>query len=324
MLALVARLLRQPHGRHVAVLLGAVVTCVVLGGVAFSATDHVPVTTGLYWAVTTATTVGYGDVTPHNPSSRIIATVVMLTTIPMLGAAFALFAGSVTISRLSQLMHMEGARMAGDGFRLVVGMHPSTPGLLEELAVARQEVVLVADVDPSKLPREVRLVRGDPTDPNTLRSAEPERAAHALVACSDDGDVLVVAVMLRELAPELPLSALAASRPVVNALRDLGVKQVVSGERLISHVLAKSLEAPHAGDLLLSLLDSERHRILEEPVGASEAGKPLSSVRGERAELLLGVVAGGRVSLGIGEDPVLSAGDTLLFGVPENAGGSRR
>lgn len=153
MLALLARLLRQPHGRHVAVLLGVVVVCVIAGGIAFSATDHVPVTTGLYWAVTTATTVGYGDVTPHNGSSRIIATAVMLTTIPMLGAVFALFAGAVTISRLSQLLHIGGARMAGDGFRLVVGLHPSTIGLLEELSTAGQEVVLVADVDPSKLPR---------------------------------------------------------------------------------------------------------------------------------------------------------------------------
>jgi len=39
---------------------------------------------GLWWAVQTVTTVGYGDVTPENPIGRTIATVVMLTGIGFL------------------------------------------------------------------------------------------------------------------------------------------------------------------------------------------------------------------------------------------------
>jgi voltage-gated potassium channel len=39
---------------------------------------------GLWWAVQTVTTVGYGDVTPANPVGRIIAAVVMLTGIGFL------------------------------------------------------------------------------------------------------------------------------------------------------------------------------------------------------------------------------------------------
>ena len=36
---------------------------------------------GLWWAVQTVTTVGYGDITPKNPEGRAIATVVMVTGI---------------------------------------------------------------------------------------------------------------------------------------------------------------------------------------------------------------------------------------------------
>jgi hypothetical protein len=43
--------------------------------------------------VTTATTVGYGDVTPRNTAGGVIATGVMLTTIPIVPAVFALVAG---------------------------------------------------------------------------------------------------------------------------------------------------------------------------------------------------------------------------------------
>lgn len=319
MLTLLARLLRQPHGKHVAILLAAVVAFVIGGGAAFAATSHVALTTGLYWAVTTATTVGYGDVTPHNPSSRLIAVLVMVTTIPMLGAAFALFTGSITITRIGRLLRMEGARMVGPGFTLVLGMHAATPQLLEELARAKADVVLVADVDPERLPHRVKLVRGDPTDAHFVKEAEPEKAEHALIAADSDGDALVMAVMLRELAPQLPVFALATSPPVVNAMKDLGVRQVVSGERLVSHVLAKSLESPHAGDLLLTLINTERHRLLEEPVDSASRGKALSQVRGQRSELLLGAVCQGRITLGIGEDPTLQDGDTLLFVVVHEA-----
>lgn len=74
--------------RHWA-LLAAAAACFTAGGWAYSLTQHLPFTTGLYWAVETATTVGYGDVTPHNPAGRVVSLAVMLTTIPLLAALFA-------------------------------------------------------------------------------------------------------------------------------------------------------------------------------------------------------------------------------------------
>jgi hypothetical protein len=84
-----ARLLRQDDGlvlfllsllqrvrRHqIYNLLGLAGVAIVAGGLAFAAVERVSVGTGLYWAVTTASTVGYGDVTPHDPKGRVIAAV---------------------------------------------------------------------------------------------------------------------------------------------------------------------------------------------------------------------------------------------------------
>ena len=178
MLALLVRLVGARHSRHVVALLGLAVACVVAGGALFAATQHLPFTTGLYWAITTATTVGYGDVTPHNPAGRLIASAVMLTTIPLLAAVFALVTGAAAAAGVRRVLALVREFPAGT-YRIVIGMHPAVPAILEELVRAGDAVVLVADVDPDTVPDRVHLIRRDPTQPGALRGPARRRAARA-------------------------------------------------------------------------------------------------------------------------------------------------
>jgi voltage-gated potassium channel Kch len=75
----------------------------VVGAFWFAAAEHISVATGLYWSVTTATTVGYGDVTPHTHTGRLIAVLVMLTVIPLFAATFSLLTTSLTTMHVSKL-----------------------------------------------------------------------------------------------------------------------------------------------------------------------------------------------------------------------------
>jgi voltage-gated potassium channel len=311
-IALLFRVLGPHHRKHIAILLAAAAGCVLIGGAAFAATQSLPFTSGLYWAITTATTVGYGDVIPHNGAGRVIASLVMLTTIPLLASVFALATGQAAANGIRRILAMR-SHFPDGAYRLVIGMNQIVPAILDELVKAGVSVVLVADVDPITLPPEVHLIRGDPTEEATIRLAKPAGAEQALITGQSDGDVLVSAVLVRKQAPDLMTAALVTSPPVREALADLGIQQTMSVTGLVASTLAKSLETPHAADMVAQLVESDSHKLSEVEAGPDAVGKPLSAIRDERTGLVLGLVHNGRFTLGLADDPVVQAGDYLLL-----------
>lgn len=84
-----AKFLREPPSVRAAASTIVVLTAsvVVIGGVLMRIFDHSEfsnVWVGMWWALQTATTVGYGDVTPAHVSGRVIAAFVMLEGIAFL------------------------------------------------------------------------------------------------------------------------------------------------------------------------------------------------------------------------------------------------
>jgi voltage-gated potassium channel len=84
-----ARFMREPPSVRTAagVIVTATAVVVVAGGILMRLLDHgeySDIWVGMWWALQTVTTVGYGDVTPKERSGRIIATFVMLQGIAFL------------------------------------------------------------------------------------------------------------------------------------------------------------------------------------------------------------------------------------------------
>ncbi len=280
--------------RHqIYLLLGLAAAAILGGGLAFAATQHVSLGTGLYWSVTTATTVGYGDVTPHNSTGRIITVAVILTAIPLFAGVFATVTATVTSLRLRNILLGLERRVPDQAFVAIYGDHAIIPSVARELLDGGLRVLVVADdIDQDAFPEGTHIVSGDPTSEDVIRRSAPERALRALVAMTNEGDALVTTVLLRHAAPGLAVTAVVHSAHVARALEDLGVDQALSAEELLGHLVAKSLEAPHAADLMRTMVDSERYRLLEIDLPPELVGITLSGVRARRSELVLAVVRG--------------------------------
>ena len=84
-----SRFLREPPSVRTAarVIVTATAVVVVGGGVLMRVLDHAEysnIWVGMWWALQTVTTVGYGDVTPRHTSGRLVAVLVMLEGIAFL------------------------------------------------------------------------------------------------------------------------------------------------------------------------------------------------------------------------------------------------
>jgi voltage-gated potassium channel len=109
----VERFLREPPSiRNAAGLIVVVTAAVVVGaGVLITVIDseeYPNLETGLWWALQTVTTVGYGDVAPSQLSGRIVGAVVMLEGIAFIAIVTALIT-STFVARATR--ESEAARM---------------------------------------------------------------------------------------------------------------------------------------------------------------------------------------------------------------------
>jgi voltage-gated potassium channel len=308
---LIARFARRMSRFKELALLATAVGILVIGAALFSLTQHMSIGISLYWAITTATTVGYGDVLPHNTVGRIIASCVMLTTIPLVGAVFALAAGASVAGHIRRFLEMED-RLPEGPHTAVYGSHPTVTRVLAELVRSGNPVVLVAETKPPALSDKVYFLAGDPTDDALIRRSQPAKADRILIACENDADTLVIAVSIHSLAPQAEVYVLTQSARVASALNDLGVKHTLASDELIGHTLAKSLETPQAGNVLLAMLDTTSYRMIEIAVDPSAVSHPLSAARGRSDALVLGFCRDGKIELGVSDDPILTADDRLI------------
>lgn len=89
-----SKLLRKPPSVRLAagVIVTATALAVVGAGILMRVLDHTEygsIWVGMWWAIQTVTTVGYGDVTPHKEIGRIVASFVMLEGIAFLAVVTA-------------------------------------------------------------------------------------------------------------------------------------------------------------------------------------------------------------------------------------------
>lgn len=317
MFALFARLLQTITRRTEVYITFSAVVCILIGAALFAHFEHHTFFQSLYWAIVTAATVGYGDIAPHTNAGRAIAIGVIMTCVPLFGALFAILSVRIAEAKIRRLVGMEHVGMRRNHV-IVLGNADETFTVIGALKGSSSHIVLVAeDVEPAAIPTDVSYIKGDPRDPNVLDKARPKYAKHAVITGERDGEILEIAIALREVAKELPVTVSTRSALASRALHSLGITRTLVWKELLGHTLAKSLQAPHAGGLLLQMVNSDEFIIEEVSVTPEMVGQSFWAVRSAHANYVLGLAQHEEVMLGIRRNPIIENGATLLILKPK-------
>lgn len=228
--------------RYLVVLAGVVIAYSVLFHVlcAFEGQSH-PWWAGIYWSISTMTTLGLGDVVFTGFAGQIFTVIVVVTGIlfllvllPLVLMQFAPWLEARGAARIRRQLPRDTA-----GHVVLTQLDPVTESLIARLEQYRQAYVLVvADVDEALrlADRGFEVMAGELDHPETYRAARLERAA-LLAATGNDVRNTNAVFTARSVAPEVPIAATVEQMPAVEVLELAGSNHVLQ----LHHVLARAL-----------------------------------------------------------------------------------
>jgi voltage-gated potassium channel len=242
---------------------------------------------GIWWALVTITTVGFGDTYPITPVGRGVGAVLMVAGIFTL----ALFAGIVGHTLLNSVMSIreEQFRMSTYANHLVIcGFTPGQEMLLDRLAAEldldHAMVVLFADQErPQEIPPDFTWVKGDPTKDSELGKIRLTHAKAVVVVGnrqlapgqSDANTILTLFTIRRwmehradALKRKEPLYVVAEVLDAENVQHALtaGADEVIESTRVGYSLLAHAVTMPGTAHILSEVAEAGGNSLFIEPL----------------------------------------------------------
>ena len=211
---------------------------------------------GIYMAVITLTTVGYGEVQPLDESGRAFTIVYTIAGIGVLfyvasGIVEEVVAGSIAEALGTQRLSRRTGRMRDHV--IVCGQG----------RVGREVVRLLRDIDMHVLAidqAEERLdfaqslgavpLLGDATEQEVLKRAHIERARALVAAADTDAVNTYIVLTARTVNPDIPIVARAASDEAVSRLNAAGANRVISPYQIAGRRMAVAATDPEVLDFI--------------------------------------------------------------------------
>jgi len=260
----------------------------------------------LYWSIVTLATVGYGDITPHTVGGRLVAMILIFTSVGIVA-----FFTSILISAFNEKMpELRENKMYAelDGYKrfiIICGFGRVGQEIAGHLAKDGVKFIII-DKDERNIKMARRLkylaILNDASRNDVLISAGINRGASAVLCITGD-DVINVYITLtsRYLNKDLYIISRANRHGNVDKLYQAGADNVILPFEVAGLLAAEYLGQPVAFEAIFGIL-REQSDIVMETVLVSEHS-PLDNQKIEQLDLrqrkltLLGVISDNKIHL---------------------------
>ena len=285
----------------------------------FSHYEKISFFKAFYWAVTTASTVGYGDVVPTNNIGRVIAMGLMLIGIGMLGVFLATLSSIMFEFRLGRIFGTMESHFV-EKHVVILGYSNLIRQSLDEILEEKDNITLVADIEksPSNALNFV-FIKGDITEGKNIEKAKIDKAKLCIISDDDDSKTLISAITVRTKYKDIYIIALVVKKETAKALKEIGVNEVFATGSFSSRLLVKSVKIRGASNFFSQLMNEDfEEGLIEKNIPSGIIGKSfhdaLLFVKETTDELFVGVKRDGKMIVNPdGKTFILDKNDMMLL-----------
>lgn len=269
---------KTTHLRAIVMIMLAVILFSAFGGYYFENEIH-SLFEGIYWAVVTIATVGYGDISPVTVPGRIVSIVLIFSGMVLL----ALFSGTIS-SILVEKRIREGQGLSSVNYKkhiIIAGWNWNAENLLEILFnnLVDTDIVMVNDLKPEdatvildKFKKyDLRFVRGDFTNLQVLERAGVNDCRYVMILPdsssglrqSIDEKTIFAVMTIKAVSEKIKVYAQLLDQDKVAYLERAKADGYFLSDKHMPYFMAANILAPGLNDVLDSLLNYENENLLQ-------------------------------------------------------------
>lgn len=215
---------------------------------------------GIYWALVTISTVGYGDITPQTTEGRLITLVLIICGIGVIS-----FTTSVIVTAFNEKMNeMRDHRVFAElekhkGNQIIICGFGRVGQVVAERLFQERDHFVVIDSNHENVERAKRLgylvIQGNAEDSDLLEQAGIREKARQIL-CLTDSDVINVYITLtaRYLNPEIEIISRANREHTVKKLYQAGANHTVAPFEVVGMIAGEYIGQPVAFEALHGVL----------------------------------------------------------------------
>ncbi|WP_138090727.1 potassium channel family protein [Halalkalibacterium halodurans] len=238
---------------------------------------------GIWWAIVTISTVGYGDFVPYTLIGRLLGIVLIMSGVGFMTFYVTTLAATTIKSRNA---YLEGKlHMTDKDHHIIIGWNERSRHAIDRLLEANENTTIVLiDETLEELPstyRRVHFVRGNSTEDAILQQANVREAASVLITAkhqgsefSADSRSILTTLAVKSINPHVyTVVEILTEGQIVNATR-AGADEVVESTALTGAVLTNGLLHHNMSKILDRLLtEGEKKQLFFYPIPEGMIGK---------------------------------------------------
>ncbi|NHN29187.1 potassium channel protein [Paenibacillus agricola] len=226
---------------------------------------------GLWWVMSTITTVGYGDFYPHTVAGKLVGMLIFM---------FGIGLGSILISKLVDTFFVfkrnkeaGNLKYTGSNHFVIIEWSTHAASAIQEIlhTDAAAEIVLIDERAQTPILHDnVHYVRGNPVLPETLQNANLAEAKAVFIFSKEmtedgmflhdssfiDGKTLLIATAIERNYAEIYTIVEIKERENIHSFTHIKVNEFILGDETISRLAVRSAFNPGAAAIISQLLTS--------------------------------------------------------------------